>query len=99
MDDNSALQRRTQEAIGKMHRRVERLERATISKQQLEDLMTVVPAMKDLLKRITRIENILLYNQRARESSIENDHIVAQEMVLIRDRVLTLEGRLAHGSD
>jgi len=99
VDDDGKLERRTEKAIGKMHRRVERLEQATISKQQLEDLMMVVPAMKDLLKRITRIENILIYHQRVRESSTENDFIVAKEMVMIRDRVLTLEGRLSHGSD
>ncbi len=94
-DANGKLEHRTAQAFARMNNRVKALEATGIPKQQLEDLTKLAPEVASLLKRVSRIENTLVHHRDMRENSIENDFIVASEMVLIRDRVLTLEGKLA----
>jgi len=91
-DASGKLEHRTAQAFARMNKRVKALEATGIVKQQLEDLLTLAPEVESLVKRVNRIENTLVHYRDMRENSIENDFIVAREMIAVRDRVLMLEG-------
>lgn len=86
------LEHRTEQAFSRMHKRVKALEDCGVTRQQLEDLLKLVPAVADLGYRINRIENQLTHAQESRTTLIENDNLIASEMCFIRERLLKIEG-------
>ena len=95
MDDNGKLEHRTEQAFARMDKRVKNLELVTVSRQQLEDLLKVVPDVVSLKARVNRLENQMTMAQESRTSLLENDNLVASEMMFIRERLLSIEGRIA----
>ena len=89
------LTHRVQQAFDRMHKRVKNLELVTVSRQQLEDLLQLVPEVATLGKRIGRIENQNTMAQRSRADLIDNDNLLASEMMFIRERLLKIEGSLS----
>jgi FtsZ-binding cell division protein ZapB len=94
VDDNGKLEHRTQQAFDRMHKRVKKIEDVAISRQQLEDLVQLAPKIEDVLRRVTRIENAMVHWQDQREALHKNAHMIAEECCFIRERLLTVEGRI-----
>ncbi len=96
MDDaDGKLEHRTEQAFARMHKRVKRVENASVTRQQMEDLVQLVPKIEDLLRRVTRIENAMVHWQDQREALHGNANLMASECLFIRERMITLEGRMA----
>ncbi len=87
-DENGQLEHRTRNAIGRIDKRLKKLERATVTKQQLEDLLQMVKTVESLVKRVGRIENSMIHFRDMREAIYDNQIKLAQEMAFIRERVL-----------
>lgn len=94
-DANGKLEHRTEQAFARMHKRMQAVENNSVTRQQLEDLVQLVPKLDDLIKRVTRIENAMVHWQDQREVLHSNANLMASECLFIRERLITLEGRMA----
>jgi len=92
--DDGKLEHRTQQAFDRMHKRVKKIEGASVTRQQLEDLVQLAPKIDSILKRLTRIENSMVHWQDQREALHRNAHLIAEECCFVRERLLTIEGRI-----
>lgn len=97
-DDHRTLQHRTEQAFGRMDKRVKKLENCGVTRQQLEDLLALVPAVADLKARVMKIENTLVLAGRSRSELIETQNLIASELCFVRDRLLAIEAKVTSSS-